>query len=269
MLGQLIFVGLGLSSERSISLQGLDLAKEADCIFAEFYTSPMPHLDFGKLERLVGKPIQILRRSDVEEYAQHAVLERIRDRKAVFLVPGDPMVATTHIDLRLRAEKAGVKTRVIAGASILSAIGGLTGLQAYKFGRTVTIPYVEGKLPESPYDHIKTNLQADLHTLALLDVAAERDYYMSIREGLEYVQQIELRRSDPVIGGRGLLVGIARAGADDAVVKAGTMGELVSFNFGGPPHCLIIPANLHFMEAEALEILAGADPRTVKRFVSR
>ena len=268
-MSHLTFIGLGLNDERGISLQGLNLAREADCVFAEFYTSLMPQLDIRNLERLTGKPILVLERSNVEEHAENRILEKIRGKKAAFLVPGDPMMATTHVDLRLRAEKAGIKTKVIPGTSIFSGICALTGLQAYKFGRTVTLPHIEtGRLPESPYDHIKTNLSVGLHTLALLDIVAERSYYMTITEGLEYIRKVEGQRKERVIGERGLMVGVARAGADDASVKAGTMTGLLDYDFGGPPHSLVVPSRLHFMEAEALKILAGANPEALKGYVS-
>ena len=268
-MSHLTFVGLGLNDERGISLQGLNVAREADCVFAEFYTSLMPQLDIRNLERLTGKPILVLERSDVEEQAERMILEEIRGKKAAFLVPGDPMVATTHVDLRLRAEKAGIKTKVVPGASIFSGICALTGLQAYKFGRTVTLPHVEtGRLLESPYDNLKTNLSVGLHTLALLDIVAERNYYMTIKEGLEYIRKVEVQRGEDVLGERRLMVGVARAGADDAAVKAATMSELLDYDFGGPPHSLIVPSPLHFMEAEALRILAGANPEVLKGYVS-
>lgn len=264
-LSQLTFVGLGLNDERSISLRGLDLAKEADYVFAEFYTSLMPGLDPMNLEKLIGKPIIILKRDDVEEHAKNSLLDRIRGKRAVFLVPGDPMIATTHIDLRLRAEKAGIKTHVISGASIFSAICALTGLQAYKFGRTVTLPHIDsGSPPESPYDHIKANMENGLHTLALLDISAERNYYMTVKEGLEYLRQVELNRKQSVVPDSRVVVGVARAGGGDALAKTGTVRELVGYDFGGPPHSLIIPSRLHFMEAEALQILTGARPGAVR-----
>jgi len=269
MLSQLTIIGLGLNDERGLSLKGLDLAREADCVFAEFYTSLMPQLDVRNLEKLIGKPILLLERSDVEENAQHMILEKIGSKKAAFLVPGDPMLATTHIDLRLRAEKAGIKTKVIPGASIFSAVLALTGLRAYKFGRTVTLPRLEtGKIPESPYDHIRTNLHVGLHTLALLDIAVERGYCMRVREGLEYIRKVELQRAEHIVGDSGLVVGVARAGADDAIVKAGTLSRLLYCDFGGPPHSLVIPSKLHFVEAEALKTLAGADPEDLKGYVS-
>ena len=47
------------------------------------------------------------------------------------------MVATTHQELRTRAIKLGIETRVIHGSSVLSAVGGELGLHSYNFGRIV------------------------------------------------------------------------------------------------------------------------------------
>jgi diphthine synthase len=59
-------------------------------------------------------------------------------------------------------------------------------------------------------------------------------------------------------------VGIARAGSDDATVKADILGKLKSYDFGGPLHILVIPAKLHFMEAQALVALAGAPQEIIE-----
>src|SRR4030042_862912 len=93
----------------------------------------------SNLEKLLGKQIKILSRKEVEEYTQENILVHAKKYPCVFLTPGDPNIATTHIDLRLRAENEGIRTSIIHSASISSAIAGATGLQNYKFGRTVTI----------------------------------------------------------------------------------------------------------------------------------
>jgi len=41
-------------------------------------------------------------------------------------------------------------------------------------------------------------------------------------------------------------------------VKAGFVKELLTYDFRQPPHSIIFPGKLHFMEAEALIVLAGA-----------
>jgi len=260
MVGQLKFIGLGLHSEFGISLHGLDGAKEADLVLAELYTSLMPGLSLERLERLLGKPVKVLSRSDVEENAEQTILNEAKTKTVAFLVPGDPMAATTHLDLRLRAEKAGIKTRIVHGASVTSAVSSVIGLQNYKFGRTVTIPIVEaGTMPESPYDFIKENLNRGLHTLVLLDIKAEEKTYMTIPQALKQLLATEEKRRENVITNKSLAVGVARIGSEDMKIKAGRVERVQSYDFGGPPHSIVIPGKLHFMEAEALQVLAGAE----------
>jgi len=260
MVGQLTFIGLGLHSELGVSLRGLDEAKGADLVLAEFYTSLMPGLSLDRLERLLGKPVKVLSRSDVEEKAEQTILSEARTKTVAFLVPGDPMAATTHLDLRLRAEKAGIKTRIVHGASVTSAVSSVIGLQNYKFGRTVTIPIVEaGTMPESPYDFIRENLLRGLHTLLLLDIKAEKKTYMTIPQALKQLLAIEEKRREDVITNRTLAVGVARIGSEDMRIKAGRVERLQLYDFGSPPHSLVIPGRLHFMETEALHVLAGAE----------
>jgi diphthine synthase len=61
-----------------------------------------------------------------------------------------------------------------------------------------------------------------------------------------------------LISEKSLAVGIARAGSNKPLVKAGFIKDLIDVDFGSPLHCLILPGELHFLEAEALVILAGA-----------
>jgi len=266
-LGELIFVGLGLCSEQDVSLRGIKEAKDADSVFAEFYTSLMPKLSLSALEKIINKKITVLSRRDIEEDSGEKILSVARHGKAVFLVPGDPLIATTHVELCVRATKEGIKTRIVHNASIVSAVAGICGLQNYKFGRSVSIPFIrEGTLPETPYDVIKTNKQLGLHTLCFLDINAEQNSYMTITEGLAFLTKIEQKRCEKVVSADTIAIGIARAGCSDVTAKADFVSELANFNFGGPPHCLVFPGKLHFMEAEALAVLCAA-PEKVKEMV--
>ncbi|MEM1566319.1 MAG: diphthine synthase [Candidatus Bathyarchaeia archaeon] len=264
-MGELVFVGLGLHDERGVSLLGLEEAKTADSIFMESYTSLMPGFSLENFERLVGKRVVIVSRRHLEDENGRVVLDAAGKGKAVLLVPGDPLVATTHVALRLEAEKRGIKTRVVHGASIVSAVMGLCGLHNYKFGRSVTIPFPEN-FSETPYMVLAQNRSLGLHTLCLLDIDVERNRFLTIREALETLLKIEAERRLGVVGGETLTVGVARAGSPSPTVKAGTVRELLYYDFGGPPYSLIFPGKLHFMEAEALIILAKA-PAAVRRLV--
>jgi diphthine synthase len=169
------------------------------------------------------------------------------------------MVATTHIDLRLRAQKAGIKTRIIHAASVASAAAGVAGLQSYKFGRTVTIPAERaGGVPESVYAGLRTNLEAGLHSLVLLEVDTENKRLVTIPQALEGLIAFSAQRGDHLIGEDTLVVGLARLEAPDMVVHASTSSGLMRVSFGEPPYCLIIPGKLHFVEAEALRVFCGA-----------
>jgi diphthine synthase len=97
-----------------------------------------------------------------------------------------------------------------------------------------------------------------LHTLVLLDIQAHKDYYMTANEGLEYLLRVEAGREEGVISEDSLAGVVARAGSDDPLVRADKIGTLVDEDFGGPLHCIIIPGDLHFLEAEGLVILGGA-----------
>jgi len=266
-LGELVFVGLGLFDEKDISLRGVEEMKRANAVFAEFYTSVMPGLSVQKLEEIAGKEIKIVSRRTLEEEDGKPILQEANKGKAALLVPGDPLIATTHVDLRIRAEKQGIRTRIIHGASVVSAVVGLSGLQNYKYGRSVTVPFPEkGFVSETPYKVILENRVMGLHTLCYLDIKAEEQRYMTNREGLQSLLDTEKRKKAHVITLSTLVLGVARAGSDKPTVKAGYVGDVINHDFGDPPHTLVFPAKLHFMEAEALITLAGAPEQIRERF---
>ncbi len=262
--GLLVFVGLGLFDECGLSLRGLEEVKRADVVFAELYTSLMPGFSPSRLESLIGKHVRILLRRNVEEDAERLILKPALGGRVCLLVPGDPMNATTHMDLRLRAEVTGIATRVVHAASVSSAVPGATGLQSYKFGRSVTLPFIDGgSLPGSVYDYCKSNMMLGLHSLILLDVRAEEERYMPVSEALKILSELEDVRGEDVFTGDRLMVGVARLGGPDQIVRADRFDRLGMFSFGGPPHCIVAPGRLHFMESEALKVLAGASEEVV------
>jgi diphthine synthase len=256
---ELILVGLGLWDNGGISMSGVEAARGADEIYAELYTSVMPGLDMGYLEKTLGKRISVLTRHDLEEDADERILKSSQERRVVLLIAGDPLAATTHVSLRLRAHELGVKTRIIHAASVFSAAASLAGLQHYKFGKTVTIPIrQEGYMPLSPYDVVSDNLTRGLHTLLLLDLDIERNRFLSIREALDLLLDMEHSRGKRVITEDRLVVGLARIGSPEPTVRCGRIKDVVGLDFGLPPHTLIVPGRLHSMEATVLVKLFGA-----------
>ncbi|MCJ7613741.1 diphthine synthase [Candidatus Bathyarchaeota archaeon] len=263
-MNELIFIGLGLYDEKDISVRGLEELKEADTVFAEFYTSLMPGLSIRKLEEMIGKEVKVVSRRVLEEEEGQMIFEAAEKGKAAFLVQGDPMIATTHVDLRISAEKRGIKTRVVHGASAVSAVRGISGLQNYKYGKSVTVPFSEeGFVSETPYNIIRENKKMGLHTMCYLDIKAEEKRYLTVNEALQTLLELEKQKKEQVATSRTLVIGVARAGSPEPVVKAGYLEDVIVHDFGAPPHTLIFPGKLHFMEAEALIALADA-PEDVK-----
>ncbi len=247
-----VLIGLGLDSEKGITAQGLEEARMSDKLFAEFYTNPMPNLNMQALQKMVGRQITVLSRTQLEDENAEEILRSAENGRVALLVPGDPMIATTHVSLRLALAKRNIPSRIVHGASIVSAICGATGLQSFKFGKSVTLPAASETAPASVLETLRENSARGLHTLLLLDVIPDKATGLTINEALG-----KLTRADSSLK-NSLAVGAARVGSLDEKVRAGKTEALQSFDFGKTPHSLVFPGRLHFMEKEALRLLDGA-----------
>ena len=247
----LTFIGLGLYDKTDISEKGLSLIRSADRVFLESYTSRLMGTTPGELSAYYGRPVHPLYRDDVEQHPD-TFLAEAEGKNVVFLCAGDPMVSTTHADLRMRAAARGIRTAIVHAASISSAVCGLSGLQNYRFGKSCSLPFPQKNwFPTSALDVILQNLSLRLHTLVYLDIQDTR--YMTVPEAVDLLERMAAERKAMIP----LYVGIARAGSDEPVVRAGTADALRTVDFGLPLHILVIPAELHDMEREYLEVFAG------------
>ena len=254
--GRLALIGLGLCDEQDISARGLEEIRLADTVFAEQYTSTLRDGALSALERISGKRIQLLERGDLEEGT--AVVDAAEQGCVALLVAGDPMTATTHVDIRLRAAERSIETVVVHASSVMTAVPGLLGLQHYKLGRVVTLPFKrEGFSPTSPYELILDNMQRGLHSIVLLDIDSDSKRFMTANEGLDLLLDMAERcEGERGLSGGSLACVVARAGAPDCLLSAGSIDELRARDFGPPLHTLVIPGKLHFMEQEALRVFA-------------
>ena len=90
---------------------------------------------------------------------------------------------------------------------------------------------------------------------------------MTANEGMDTLMTMERRlaerRSGPLpdgaprIDGDSLMIALARAGSPEPVVRAGPLRTLQREDIGPPPHLLVVPAKLHYMEAAYLHAFAG------------
>jgi diphthine synthase len=260
----LVFIGLGLNDEKDISLKGLEEIKKSDKVFAEFYTAKLTGTDIKKIEKTIGKNIEVLTRAETEKGEK--ILNTAKEKKVALLTCGDPMTATTHVDIRLRAAKMGIKTEIIHGSSIITAVPGLLGLQNYKFGRTTTLAFPEKNyFPISPYNVIKENKEVGLHTLILLDIQDDKKRYMTANEGMDLLLKMEEKQKGNITKQESIICVVARAGSSEPIALAGKLKDLIKRDFGPPLHTIVIPGNLHFMEIEALQTLAQLPAQQVRK----
>ncbi len=263
----LYIIGLGLYDEKDVTVRGLELIKSSDKIFLEAYTSV---LSVGKerLEAFYGRDDIVVADRDFVECHAEDIYVPAKEGNVAFLVVGDPVCATTHSDIMLRAREEGVKVEVVHNASAMGAVG-CCGLQLYNFGQTVSIPYFdENWRPKSFYPKIKYNREGGMHTLCLLDIKVkEPDFeamkrgkivylpprFMSVNEAsdqlIESEEELKMGAYHP---DKTLCVGLARLGQVDQCIIAGTLEELKEADFGAPLHCLIICGEVHDLELESL-----------------
>lgn len=266
----LLFIGLGLCGTGGLSLEGLRAARACRKVYVELYTSVVPCLRVDELRTLIGKEVKQVGRGELEGDWVKELVEEARWDDVAILTPGDPFIATTHEAVRLEAIKRGVEVRVIHAASIASAIPGATGLSFYKFGRPATVVYPEpGYAPQTAYDVVKENLARGLHTLLLLDVRAERGVYMTAGEAIRILLDIERGRREGLLTEGSLVVAVARAGCADVKVRGGRAARVAELELGPPPHSLVVPGPLHFIEKEALMLIAGVSEEEVRDHEAR
>ena len=164
----LLLVGMGMGRLEGMTQEALDAATKADHRRYEAYTALWPEAELIRLEEVIGS-VQRVMRPEVEEPDELFALAK--QSLVALLVVGDPLQATTHVDLQLRAREMGVKCRVFHGISITSVVTGAVGLSNYKFGRQTTLTYPYGDwIATSPLEVLASNWEQNLHTLALLDL---------------------------------------------------------------------------------------------------
>ena len=190
----LYFIGLGLNNEKDITVNGLEAVKKCDVVYLESYTSVL-NCTKQDLEKFYGKKIVLASRK-MAENDDNDIIKNSKVKNVAFLVAGDPLAATTHIDLWMRARNDGIKCFVIHNSSILTAVG-VTGLQLYKFGKTTSIPF-ENENIETPYDVLKGNLSLGLHTMFLLDLNPDEEKFMTVNDAIRYLLKVELKRNEKI-----------------------------------------------------------------------
>jgi len=250
----LYLIGIGLKPTH-LSLEAVEALTECEKVYLENYTSKYSSGSRDGLEDFIGKSVTNLSREQVEEEFTK-ILEEAKNKKIALAVFGNPMNATTHLQIILDAKKEGVKVEIIPGLSVFEFVA-FTGLERYKFGKTTSIVFHEDNFePESFYDIIIENKNIGLHTLCLLDIKKDDEKLMNINHAISLLERIEVKREENYLG-ESIIVGLAGLGSDNQQIKAGTMDQMKKNNFNIYPQSLIVCGKLNEKEVEGLRQLSG------------
>lgn len=258
----LYMIGLGLSDEKDITVKGFEAVKQSKHVYLEMYTAILM-ISTERLSAYYEKDVVVADREFVESGCE-IMIQQAKTEVVSFLVVGDPFCATTHTDLYLRCIEQGVEVKVIHNASIVNAMG-CCGLQVYRFGEIVSIPFFTDKWrPYSFYDKIKPNMDRGLHTLALLDIKVKEPTleslargkpvylpprYMSTRVAAEQLIETAQKQENPVFGPNTKCMGLARIGTETQLIVSGPLSAFATeIEMGEPLHSLIICGEMHDIE---------------------
>ena len=273
----LLLVGMGPGRISSMTIEAKNAAKSADFRRYEAYTALWPADELAKLEEDIGD-IEMVMRPEVESPTE--LLDLAKNHLVALLIVGDPLQATTHVDIQLQALEAGINCIVFHGISITTLVTGAVGLSNYRFGRQTTITYPYGGwVATSPLEVIAANIFQNQHTLALLDLdptGAGTGKQIPMQPGDAYASLglMKEKLSSNISGmpedntiesmkklafkeftDKGLdsikVVLCADMGTKDEKITYTTVGDLKNLD-GGRLNCLIFPAITSEVEEKAL-----------------
>jgi diphthine synthase len=251
----LLLIGLGLET-KDLSVRALEEIKKAKILFLEEYTSFISKNYLRFIEKETQKTLNLVNRQDLEERVKE-IVNKAKNAKIAILVPGDPLIATTHSIILNEAEKQGIGCLVLHSSSIFSAAIGESGLDVYKFGPVVTVPFwFANYKPTSFLDAIERNLKNNEHTLLLLDIDQKNRRPMKMEEAVEIFKKAEAIRNARGINDDLKVMVLADVGKKTQEIRYLRLGELtkkIKKELDGKVLSLIVPAKLSFSEKDSLD----------------
>ncbi|MEM3841095.1 MAG: diphthine synthase [Candidatus Micrarchaeaceae archaeon] len=248
----LYLVGMGISGELSPNAKRICSSSEA---YIDSYTSLLSKESLLEVSREIGVEPKPLARYDLEEGASLLAKKAVSSDVAV-LVPGDPLVATTHKTLLAEAKKAGAKWLVVHSSSIASAAIGESMLDFYRFGRIATVPsWSEHYHPVSFYETVLGNSTAGAHTLLLFDYDSKKSRSMSFKEAFEVMHAAEKKYQKGILNENSKVIFLHNIGIEGQSVVKGRLSDAQNIKYTDGLNSIIVPAELTYIEAELTGLL--------------
>ena len=224
MAAKLLLIGIGPGGIPNMTVDALNAAKSADHRRYEAYTALWSDENLNELENEIG-PIEKVMRPEVENPVE--IISLAKKSVVALLIVGDPLQATTHTDLLLQAEEAGVDYQVIHGLSITGLVTGAVG----------------GQRPMQPKDALDSILLMHKKLQDNLDNFEASNSLDSLR--------IEAYRTVCDQINSFSVVLCTDMGTPKQSINYMPLHSLAEANTGGL-HCLVVPGDLSDVEQKAL-----------------
>ncbi|MFA5019708.1 MAG: diphthine synthase [Candidatus Pacearchaeota archaeon] len=227
-------IGLGLDS-RGISLHGKKILKNVKKIYLENYTVDFPYTKKELEKQLKIKVIDANR----EVVESDKLIKEAEDKDVALLVYGSPLTATTHITLINMCKEKKVKYKVLHSGSVFDAVAE-SGLQAYKFGKTTSLPkWQKNFTPDSFIEIIKDNQKIGAHTLLLIDIG------LAFEDAIGQLKKTEFKFGKVIV--------CSRLGVKSKFYY--NLLENIDKDKIKSPYCIIIPGKLSHDEENSIKKL--------------
>ncbi len=251
----LYIVGLGLNKNQ-ISIEALKALKESKKIYVENYTSKYSENNLKDLEFEYNIKFIPLYRENTELSFQN-IIEESKKQNISFCVYGNITSATTHSTIINELKKQNIKYKLIAGISIFSVIPMLTGLEEYRFGRTISIVKpLENYSPDSFFDYILDNKKLGLHTICLLDIKIDekQEYYMQPYEATKRLLEISKYKNINIDDWQVIIVSGACSKNEKIIINKikEISNQITNYNY---PSTIIVIGKLTMDEEESLKLI--------------
>jgi diphthine synthase len=249
------FVGTGINGYQGLSIAAVDVLKKCTLVYVERFTSALSADDMQGLNSIIQRDVKLVQRCFVEDGRE--ILEASRTKDVALVSYGDPLIATTHTELRSRAAKSSIKTGVLHAASGIGSLIGETGLHVYKFGRIMTM-MSELHSALSVYNTIFENLLAGSHTLILTEYSGgsnnegKEPFFLDPSSVFKMLLDVERDHRHQVFSNDTFAVVASRVGMQDQKIISGKVKSLMGRHFGNGPHSVVVTGALHFTEIDAL-----------------
>jgi diphthine synthase len=255
-------IGLGIEGLGGMSTKGREILRRCNIIHIERFTGYLSDTDLNEIKLYCKREenvVNIVGRLFVEDGRE--ILEQAVSNDVAMVVYGDVFIATTYIELFIRATKKRIKVEVIHSASGITSLIGESGLQIYKFGRSSTI-MSEPQSAISVYNTLLDNLLLGNHTLILTEYSETKEnispFFLDPKEAMRMLLDVEKDQRSSAFTEETYVLVASRIGKADRKIISGQIRSLLEINYGTGPHSIIVPGRLHFVEKEAITYITSA-----------